>query len=348
MNHPKVSIVIPVYNVEIYITDCLQSVMNQTYQGPMECIVVDDCGTDKSMDIAESLIAEYNGPIEFRVLHHEKNLGLSCARNTGIDAALGDYVFFLDSDDIITDDCVDVLTSQLKKGDFDVVVGNNDCFGKITKLGMLIPEEGLKVSGEQFVMRYLDGRQVVGAAWNKLYSLDYLKKNNMLFEPGLALEDHVYNFRLSCYPTKMYVINRITYHYRFRREGSIDCELVGNPEVQKGWLVQVWKYIRSYCEADKYNEIHEMALHCYGKIIVTYCQGNHLEYKDIFCNLNRNYPYHPVLIWLSGKRSFRWLISRLIWVFPPLIAFYYYVTMCMAFTRLRRIKSNLSNASKQQ
>lgn len=324
----KISIIIPVYNVEPYITECLQSVMRQNYKGSMECIVVDDCGTDKSMEVAEQLIVEYDGPIEFRVLHHEKNLGLSCARNTGIEAANGDYIYFLDSDDVITDDCLDVLTSQLKKGDFDVVVGNGDCFGNQTGGEMLIPEEGLEISGDSFFLKYLDGHQVHGAVWNKLYKHEYLNKNNMLFEPGLILEDHVYNFRLSCYPTKMYVIDKITHHYRINREGSIDYELIGNPEILRYWWVQVWNYIRSYCETDKYNEVHEIALHTYGKKIFILSRENKLDYKELFLHICENYPYNPLKIWLSGRKGFKWLVSRLIWVFPPLIAFYYYETKC--------------------
>ena len=96
---PKVSIVIPVYNVEPYIEECLQSVMRQSYRGEIECILIDDCGTDNSMGIAVQLIEEYNGPIDIKVMHHEHNQGLSAARNTGIDAACGDYIYFLDSDD---------------------------------------------------------------------------------------------------------------------------------------------------------------------------------------------------------------------------------------------------------
>ena len=79
VNLYKISIIIPVYNVEPYISDCLQSVMRQTYKGEIECILVDDCGTDKSVEIAEKRIAEYDGPIEFKVLHHDHNRGLSAA-----------------------------------------------------------------------------------------------------------------------------------------------------------------------------------------------------------------------------------------------------------------------------
>ena len=97
----KLSIIIPVYHVAPYIEDCLRSVMRQTYQGAMECLIVDDCGTDDSMAIAERTIATYEGPIVFQVLHHERNRGLSAARNTGTLAAKGDYLYYLDSDDEI-------------------------------------------------------------------------------------------------------------------------------------------------------------------------------------------------------------------------------------------------------
>ena len=68
-----ISIVIPTYNVAAHIEDCLCSVMRQTYSGAMECLIVDDCGTDDSLAIAERMITEYDGPIRFEILHHEYN-----------------------------------------------------------------------------------------------------------------------------------------------------------------------------------------------------------------------------------------------------------------------------------
>lgn len=213
MSLPKISIIIPVYNVEPYIAECLCSVMRQTYVGPIECVLVDDCGTDKSVEIADKLIEEYKGPIEFRLLHHEKNLGLSCARNTGIDSAKGEFIYFLDSDDIITDDCLEVLVSLLEKGDFDVVVGNNDEFGDREKAGYLIREGGETLNGEDYVLKYLNGFQLPAAAWNKLYRLSYLRQRGQCFVPGILSEDIVFNSLLSCYPTKLFVTDSITHHY---------------------------------------------------------------------------------------------------------------------------------------
>ena len=78
----NVTIIIPVYNVAPYIKDCLKSVVRQTYRGGMECLLIDDCGTDDSIAIAEKMIKTYVGPICFRIIRHESNRGLSAARNT--------------------------------------------------------------------------------------------------------------------------------------------------------------------------------------------------------------------------------------------------------------------------
>lgn len=87
-----ISVIIPIYNVEPYIEDCLKSVATQTCltQGvQLECILVDDCGKDQSIPICERFIDDYSGPIAFQILHHDHNRGLSAARNTGMQVAQG-------------------------------------------------------------------------------------------------------------------------------------------------------------------------------------------------------------------------------------------------------------------
>ena len=109
-----VSIIIPVYKVEPYIERCVQSVMAQTYTD-IECILVDDCSPDQSIAICERMLIEYHGPITFQILHHEQNRGLSAARNTGTNAANSDYIFYLDSDDEITHDCISLLVKETER-----------------------------------------------------------------------------------------------------------------------------------------------------------------------------------------------------------------------------------------
>lgn len=120
--YKKISIIIPIYNVEDYISECLQSVMRQTYKGAIECILVDDCGKDNSIAVAEQLIACYKGSIEFRILHHEHNRGLSAARNTGLENAKGKYIYFLDSDDIIDGNSMEMLYNAINSGNYAIAI----------------------------------------------------------------------------------------------------------------------------------------------------------------------------------------------------------------------------------
>lgn len=106
----KVSIIIPIYNVKKYIIRCLKSVQNQTYTD-IECILVDDKGQDDSMKVAKQFVEEYKGTVKFLLCEHHVNQGLSAARNTGINKASGDYIFFLDSDDSIPKDSIENLVS---------------------------------------------------------------------------------------------------------------------------------------------------------------------------------------------------------------------------------------------
>ena len=103
-----ISIVIPVWEVSAYIARCLRSVMGQTYSR-IECIIVDDASQDDSIAQCEQMIAKYRGPIRFSILHHSHNRGLSAARNTGTEAATGEYIYYLDSDDELPPDSIENL-----------------------------------------------------------------------------------------------------------------------------------------------------------------------------------------------------------------------------------------------
>ena len=215
----KISIIVPIYNVEPYITDCLQSVMRQTYEGSLECILVDDCGSDNSMEIVERMIAEYNGLIEFKVLHHEHNRGLSAARNTGMDAAKGEYVYFLDSDDWISDDCIEKLARPLQEEKVDIVVGDYKTIGELPYALELSLEEG------RYFSKPIDdtfcNKGVYVMAVNKLYRQSFMLENMLRFEEGKIHEDEILAFELSCVDKSFYVVKTITYFYRIRKNSII-------------------------------------------------------------------------------------------------------------------------------
>lgn len=225
MNQPSVSIIVPVYNVEPYVEDCIRSVMRQTYTGPMECIVVDDCGTDNSMAIVERLISEYDGPIKFKVFYHEHNRGLSAARNTGMDAATGEYLFFLDSDDEMTDDCIDELTKPLAKEYYDMIVGDASGY-ECNSSNQWVKNSFWEINiSNDMTLRGSSKLSTFGSewrwsAWSKLYRTDFLITSNLRFKEGLIYEDILWGFEIACLASSIYLLNKSTYKYRYR-EGSI-------------------------------------------------------------------------------------------------------------------------------
>lgn len=219
-----ISIIIPIYNVESYIEDCLKSVASQTClkQGvQVECILVDDCGTDQSVAICEKFIENYDGSLSFKLLHHDHNRGLSAARNTGMEIAQGEYVFFLDSDDKITPDCLEkmwqyVISSNHK---IDMVVGKYQLVGDEQGFSEL-PQEGIYNSQDVDFHKWASSQTIYVQAWNKLFRKSFIEENGFLFPEGLNYEDVYWSTVTLCKMKSIAVVSSSTYLYLVRR-GSI-------------------------------------------------------------------------------------------------------------------------------
>lgn len=213
----KVSIIIPVYNVAPYIEDCLHSVIHQTYKGGMECLIVDDCGIDDSMAIVERMIAEYDGPIQFKILRHEHNRGLSAARNTGTMQATGDYLYYLDSDDEITNDCIEKLLGVVQEyPEVEMVQGNNVFYGiHVTESSNNVFRSIAETNEDVRTCSY-SNEQLRIYVWNKLLLRSFVIKNNLLCKENIIHEDVLWNFYLLKYLRKAFWISDITYSYRYR------------------------------------------------------------------------------------------------------------------------------------
>lgn len=231
----KVSIIIPVYNVAPYIGDCLRSVMRQTYQGAMECLLIDDCGADDSIVIAEKIIAEYDananldgnlnlnvnggGRIWFRILHHERNRGLSAARNTGTFEAVGEYLYYLDSDDEITDDCIEkMMKIVLKDPDIEMVQGSvcrylMDGTSEFPGKKIVLP---LASNHEEVRRCFYQYGQANVNVWNKLLKRGVIVDNNILCKEGLLFEDNLWIFYLLKYVKKAAFVADITCRHKKR------------------------------------------------------------------------------------------------------------------------------------
>ena len=318
---PKISIIIPVYNVEPYIAECLQSVMRQTYTGHMECFMVDDCGTDKSIEIAERLISDYKGPIGFKILHHEHNRGLSAARNTGMKAATGDYVYFLDSDDYVSDDCMEVLARPLQKKEYDMVVGDiktvgEGCWGRLyAEAGEY---EGVRLREACFYF------QIYVMAWNKLCNLRFLRQNDLYFYEGILNEDVLWSYRMAKCLKLVYAEKKYTIYYRAHSQGIMG-QICKNPQKAATSLYIIVKQIIDKESMDNEVSAPEKVYYInffFQKYLLS-DWGNNARMKELYFYIRRHWDYNPWKLYKAGTISIRQLKKHLFYALPDKLGWWY-------------------------
>ena len=216
-NKISISVIIPIYNVENYIAECINSVISQTYTNNFECLLIDDCGTDNSINIVKEIISQYKGNISFELIQHEKNKGLSAARNTGINKAKGKYIFFLDSDDWLYPQCLEKLISAIEiEKDIDYAIGDYH-YDSTTIFPPLKLKTGIYKDN---ILELYTQEMFYMMAWNKLYKTEFIRKNNFTFKENLLHEDELWSFCCACKTHKIAIIQEPTLYYRIR-EGSI-------------------------------------------------------------------------------------------------------------------------------
>ena len=212
---PVVSIIVPVYNIEQYLDECIRSLVQQTYQN-IEIILVDDGSTDASSDICDSYAKKYKD-VKVR---HQKNKGVSSARNAGIKAAKGEWIIFADGDDEMSSDAVDTLVNTAIKTEADCVSGNFVSYSDSHAVSVVStsPEKIVLVDREEALKNLLYQRQIANAPFAKLYKADCIRKVRFS-ESITAAEDLQFNYFALKNVQKVAIIDTIVYLYR-RREGS--------------------------------------------------------------------------------------------------------------------------------
>lgn len=212
-----VSIIIPIYNVAAYIEKCLTSVINQTYKD-LEVLLVDDCGKDNSMDIANRIINEYEGPITFQIIHHDHNRGLSAARNSGIEASHGEWLYFLDSDDWIIPECISLLVDCIRCNPLsEMCVAGAKATKDFEWMDFTIKDLPSYSEDRVWINSAILRRNLLSmTAWNKLIRKDFVVKHNLYFVEGAVNEDEMWNFMLSKHLTALSICKTNTYNYLVR------------------------------------------------------------------------------------------------------------------------------------
>ncbi len=214
---PKVSVIIPVYKVEKYISRCVRSLMEQTLPD-VEYVFVDDASPDKSIDILEDVLSEYPQHAErVRILHHNQNKGLPAARNTGLAAATGEYVFHCDSDDFVELNALEKLYEAAQEKHAEIVW----CDYYIT-----YPDKERYLSQPSYSTPWdalhgiLCGKMKYNV-WNKLVKRSLYVDNHITFPEGKAMGEDITMMKLFPHATNVAYVSLPLYHYEQGNVSSI-------------------------------------------------------------------------------------------------------------------------------
>lgn len=212
----KISVIIPIYNVEQYIHECMNSVMNQTYTN-LEIILVDDGSTDNCPAICDEYAMKDS---RIKVIHKE-NGGLSDARNAGLEIATGKYIGYVDSDDYIALDMYECLYKACEENDAEIAVCRFHTFTDQVQLSENVVNRNKVYSNQEILSAYIDEtveELITPSAWSKLYRKDCIQ--GLEFPKGKLCEDIVYTTKAFYNAAKVIYVGRELYFYR-NRPGSI-------------------------------------------------------------------------------------------------------------------------------
>jgi glycosyltransferase involved in cell wall biosynthesis len=222
----KVTLSMPIYNVEKYVEKALNSALNQTFES-IEYILVDDKGTDNSINIIKDIIKDHPRRDDVRIIEHECNIGLGGTRNTAIENAQGEFLYFMDSDDEIIPDCISILYKAMMETPVDFVAASNEYIylhydeKRVARSGCVYENKLIK-NGDFPVAKayYLDGIFIKTYSWNKLYKLQFIKNHDIRSIPDHLNEDVYFNFQVVLRAQSCRLLSDKTYLY-YERENSI-------------------------------------------------------------------------------------------------------------------------------
>lgn len=257
---PKVSIIVPVYNVEKYISKCLETLVNQTLKD-IEIIIVNDGSTDKSKSIIDKYKIRYPGIIKY---YEKENGGLSDARNYGIRYAKADYIAFLDSDDYVELDMYEKLYNKAITEHSDMV----ECDFIWEYLNKKKIDTGIIYNSKKDMIKYA---RVV--AWNKLIKKSVIEKNMISYPKGLRYEDVEFFYKMVPFYQKVSFVKEPLVHY-IQRESSISNSQNEKTKDIFNVLDNVIKYYKDNKIYDKYKEELE-----YTYVRILLCSSLHRMVK---------------------------------------------------------------------
>ena len=308
---PAISIIIPMYNTEKYITQCLESVAGQTFKD-YEVIVIDDCSTDNSVAVVEKLSSAFDGRLQ--LLKLKKNNGSpGIPRNKGLKQAKGKYITFLDSDDMLIDTALEELFNIAEQTQADVLHANqfitakdrSEDFTLNTAIELDSWEDSPPVKKMVSIsdslaerVRTFADKGIIWSCWNKFFRRDFLISNKIEFATITYSEDMPFCFKALCLAGKYVRIPNIFYMYRYR-QGSIQHRSVTAEQLIKMYLEVLIEGTKIFDEfmskVPFFNEEDNLE---YRYMVLDFFIREHLSY---FEEVYEKYPVHLIDVLVREK-----------------------------------------------
>ena len=253
MEDEKVSVIIPLYNVGLYIQPCIQSVLSQTYKN-LQIILVNDGSTDNT----EEVISKYKSDNRF-VIINKPNGGASSARNAGLEVAEGEYIYFIDSDDSIMPHTVGVLVNNIKEFQSDFCCYRY-CFKNNTKITKTCPNYGIECyrTKDEIIKDAFLGINIKNVIWKKFFRRDFLKKNKIGFLEGTINEDYLFTMQCAICSSRVSFCNDLLYCAN-ERQGSVSRNIKAETISS---LATIYNGVESMLK--KYGIYHQYKVFLYG------------------------------------------------------------------------------------
>lgn len=256
----KVSVIIPVYNVEHYLARCLDSVLHQTYH-EIEIVMVDDASSDGSLAIAEQYQKRYPNIV---IVKHEENQGLMMTRRDGYQAATGDQVMFLDSDDALPKDAVEKLVNKQVETNADIVMGDLMKYyvdGTTERVVGSLDVDATKIE----VLSALLEQRITHSLCGKLYTKKMFKSGHLQTYKSLTIaEDGCLFYQLVAVADRIASVQAIVYDY-YENKASSTLRAYGKEQVEN--VIIAYKAIETVCKS--YASLHAKLVYRLSQVVFT-------------------------------------------------------------------------------
>lgn len=305
----KVSVIVPVYNVEKFIDKCLNSLVNQTLK-EIEIIVVNDGTKDNSQKIIDKYVKKYPDKIKSYI---KENGGQGSARNYGLKKATGEYIGYVDSDDFVEKDMYKKLYDKAKENNYDIVVCGN----------YNVSEDYQNKNIDAFINNYNTDLENIFfgkmAVWNKIYKRDILIKNKLEFKEKVWYEDLAFTLKAIMNSNTFAFIDEPLYDYLIR-EGST----MNNSNVQRNLEIldafdDILSYIKHNKKEEYFDKVEFLAIdHIYISAIVRILKANadnkikKETVNELICYMNKNFPNYKNNKYINTLSRNRKIIYKLI------------------------------------